>query len=77
MNDKSMREGGGQEGEGGGVGETKGGAPATRASHSAPPVARRAALRVRLQSLLSWNTKLARTSASVNTCHHSRMLLKK
>ena len=48
--------------------------PATRASHSAPPVARRAALSVRLHSLLSWNTRLARTSASVNTCHHACIL---
>lgn len=63
-----------REGEGEEEVRDKGGAPATRASHSAPPVARRAALRVRLHSLLSWNTRLARTSASVNTCHHSRML---
>ena len=48
--------------------------PATSASQGAAPVARRLAFSMKLHSLLSWNTRLALTSASVNTCsqnvHH-------
>ena len=46
--------------------------PATMASHSAPPVHRRAALRSSVVSLDTWKTTLARTSASVNTCRASQ-----
>ena len=42
--------------------------PATRASQAASPVVSRTALSSSVASLDSWNTKLARISASVNTC---------
>ena len=42
--------------------------PATIASQAPAPVFRRAALSSRVTSLLSWNTTLARISASANTC---------
>lgn len=42
--------------------------PATRASQAASPVVSRTALSSSVASLDSWNTQLARISASVNTC---------
>lgn len=42
--------------------------PATRASQAASPVVSRTALSSSVASFDSWNTQLARISASVNTC---------